>query len=211
MKMWKMALDCIHSNEHLWFNHCKQCNCHSGCWIDDITAPCGLTCNMQLNQTSQHRKLKSVSGTEKTCTVECWTLESRLKRSIWVSRSWFNIHVHRFQSKPRPPLFVLLDSCQLRVAAASCLSPLAFKIQPNKIKLSWFRARHFFGNAILHVIWAASKSDDLIWVTHLASELTIRMALLTTIVLEDCLFPEAAAPSTAAAAFSSLAFLRCMI
>jgi hypothetical protein len=50
------------------------------------------------------------------------------------------------------------------------------------------------------------------WCEHdnLASELTTLIALLTTIVLDDCLFPEAPELSAVAAAFSSVAFFLCI-
>ena len=48
------------------------------------------------------------------------------------------------------------------------------------------------------------------WAQDLASELTTRIALLTTIVLDDCLFPEAPELSAEAAAFSSVFFFLCI-
>ena len=47
--------------------------------------------------------------------------------------------------------------------------------------------------------------------TNLASELTTLMALLTTMVLDDCLLPGPPPPSAEEAAFSSFAFFLCIV
>ena len=60
-------------------------------------------------------------------------------------------------------------------------------------------------------MWYEECNENIAGLTNLASELTTRIALLTTVVLEDCLFPDPPAPSVEVPAFSSFPFFLCMI